>query len=816
MSMTITRPEGAAEAEDDLPLDTPALLKLYEEMQLIRRFELTAQDVYKKGEMPGFIHLYVGQEAVAVGVCAHLRREDWITSTHRGHGHALAKGVPPEEVMAELYARAGGACGGRGGSMHLYAPKYGLLGTNGFVGGGIPSTVGLGLSARARGTDQVAVAFFGDGAVNHGAFHESVNFAGVQKAPVVFVCENNLYATATPFATATANPEVATKAVAYGIPGVAVDGNDVIAVWEAMRDATERARRGDGPTLIEAKTYRTVGHHEGDPLVGTYRTQEELDEWKERCPIQNFRRRLIDAGRATKADLDAIDARVEKRVQQAVEFSRQSPHPDPATACDHVWAEPLHPALPAAKPDAPTKVLGWLEAVRDGLAEEMRRDANILYLGEGTGERGGSFAHTKGLWQEFGRERLIDTPISELGFTGAAIGASSSGCRTVADLMFADFMFDAASQIVEQAAKLRYMSNGQLSVPMIVRCSWGTVKQTGPHHSGAYHPIWAHCPGLVVVVPSNPADAKGLMKTALRSHDPVMFLEPKALFSMKGPVPGEEYYVPFGVAKVVRTGEHLTIVSCGTPVHRCLEAVDILAAEGVSCEVIDLRTIVPLDVDAIARSLEKTGHLLVVDEAFSMCGMGAEIAAAMMEHAFDALDAPIGRLHTEATPHPFSPDHENAVVLSVEKILAAARNVRAGIAVAPRRLRGIGNVPVTQSPVASQPATTSPTVSPPATSSVPAPHFSPATSTNGAARPHAKGEAVIMPNQDLTVTEGRVIAWLKKVGETVACGETVAEVETDKAVVPIEAPADGTLAQILIEVEGIAQMGQTMGIVEPA
>src|SRR5688572_26317596 len=210
-------------------------------MQLMRQFEMRAGELYKAGEMPGFIHLYVGEEAVAVGVCAHLRKDDWITSTHRGHGHALAKGVPPEQEMAELFARQGGACGGRGGSMHIYAPQYGLLGTNGFVGGGIPSTVGLGLSARTRGTDQVAVAFFGDGAVNHGTFHEAINFGGVQKAPVIFVCENNLYATATPLAMTTLNTEVATKAAAYGIPGVAVDGNDVIAMWETMRVATERA-----------------------------------------------------------------------------------------------------------------------------------------------------------------------------------------------------------------------------------------------------------------------------------------------------------------------------------------------------------------------------------------------------------------------------------------------------------------------------------------------------------------------------------------------------------------------------------------------
>jgi 2-oxoisovalerate dehydrogenase E1 component len=776
--------------------DTAALLRLYEQMVLIRRFELAAQEVYKKGEMPGFIHLYIGEEATAVGVCAHLRPSDWITSTHRGHGHALAKGVAPRAVLAELYGKATGCCGGRGGSMHLYSAADGLFGTNGFVGGGIPAAVGLGLSARTRGTDQVAVAFFGDGAVNHGTFHEGINFAGAQDAPVIFVCENNLYATATPLSVATRNTEVASKAVAYGIPGVAVDGNDVLAVWEVMRQAVERARSGQGPTLIEAKTYRTVGHHEGDPLVGVYRTQGELDAWKSRCPILTLRRRLLEAGRATAADLDAIEARVEKQVREAVEFSRRSPQPSPATAHDHVWAEPINPPLPPPPAEAATRVQTWLEAVRDGIAEEMRRDPHLIYLGEGTGERGGSFAHTKGLWHEFGPTRMIDTPIAELGFTGAAVGAAAGGCRAVADLMFADFLFEAASQIIQQAGKLRYMSNGQLNVPLVVRCSWGRVKSTGPHHSGSYHPVFAHCPGLIVVVPSTPADAKGLIKTALRASDPVLFLEPKALFASKGPVPEGEHFVPFGVAKVVRAGADLTVVSCGTPVHRCLEAAEALSAEGISCEVIDLRTVVPLDVDAIVASVARTGRLLVVDEAYAMCGLGAEVAAAVIEQAFDELDAPIGRLHTDPSASPFSPVLEAAVYVDVEKIVDAARSVRAGRPRPPRRARGRGANRETE---AASRGTEPPVVS--------APH--------APRLPSGDGVPVIMPNQDLTITEATVLRWLCQVGEPVTQGQPLVEVETEKAVSHIEAPANGTLEEILARPGTVVPLGERIGTIRP-
>jgi 2-oxoisovalerate dehydrogenase E1 component len=793
--MSITQQATAAEP---IPsnLDTGFLLQLYEKMLLIRRFELLAQEVYKKGEMPGFIHLYVGEEATGVGVCANLRRDDWITSTHRGHGHALAKGVPPEQVMAELYGKATGCCGGRGGTMHLYARDVGLFGTNGFVGGGIPSAVGVGLSARTRGTDQVAVAFFGDGAVNHGAFHESLNLAGVQNLPVICVCENNLYATATPLTMATRNTEVASRAPAYSIPGLAVDGNDVLAVYEATRQAVQRARSGGGPTLIEAKTYRTVGHHEGDPLVGTYRTQEEIDAWKTRCPIQNLRRRLLAADRATAAELDAIDERVESRIRAAIEFARCSPDPDPARANDHVWAGELHPPLPPVPTNPETRVQSWLEATRDGIAEEMRRDPHLIYLGEGTGERGGTFAHTKNLWHEFGPQRMIDTPICELAFTGAAAGSSATGARAIADLMFVDFMFEAASQIIEQAGKLRYMSNGQMNVPMVVRAAWGTIKNTGPHHSGSYHPIWAHCPGLIVVIPSTPADAKGLIKTALRANDPVLFLEPKALFSTKGPVPVGEHLVPFGVARIARIGTDLTIVSCGSPVQRCLEAAETLQSRGVSCEIIDLRTIVPLDVETLVASVAKTGRVLVVDEGFAMCGLGAEIAAVMMEHAFDHLDAPVGRLHADPTAHPFSPVHEQAVIVTPARIVAAAEAVIAGRPLIPRRLGAkLAHPPV------------------PDSDPVPGARSEPRTgSGTGTGR---NGIPLIMPNMDLTITEGTVIGWLKKIGDPVVKGEGVIEVETDKAVVAVEAPSAGRLAEMLVKEGTVVKLGQPLGTIQP-
>jgi len=780
-------PEGLTAAE---------MVRLFEEMTMLRRFELAAQVACRRGETPGFLHLYIGEEATAVGVCAHLRKTDWITSTHRGHGHALAKGMDPKVLMAELYGKSGGSVGGRGGTMHLYERAIGLFGTNGVVASGAPQAVGAALAARHMGTDGVAVAFFGDGATSHGAFHEALNFAGVQRAPVIFVCENNLYATATPLSSITLNPEIASRAAAYGIPGVAVDGNDVVAVWTVMRQAAERARRGEGPTLIESKTYRTVGHHEGDTVTGTYRTQEEVDGWLKRDPVVTFRARLVDEfGVATDQTLAGIEKRIDDEVAGSVAFARASAEPDPATVMRHVYADPINPPEALGPPKQRAMVeTGWLDAVRDGLAEEMRANPNIIYYGEGTGERGGTFGHTKGLYQEFGAHRMVDTPISELGFTGAALGASATGVRCIADLMFADFLFEAAGQIALQAAKLRYMSNGQMNAPMVIRVGAGTVRSTGPHHSGTYHSMWSHIPGLLVAMPSTPADAKGLMKTALRAGDPVIMLETKALFASRGPVPeGDDHYVPFGVARIARQGRDITIAAAGQMVQRSLEAAEALAAEGIEVEVVDLRTIQPLDVDTVAESVRRTHRLLVVDEGWPMMGLGAELGQAMNEICWDQLDAPVGRLHTAPVTHPFGPALERAMLVNAELVAIRVKQVMGGTATPPWRWKGrIDGVKAEVAPMAVA-AVAKPVA---------------------AAAVAVDGEPILMPFGDLTVDSGRLVRWTVAAGATVKKGDTVAEIETDKAVVEIEAPADGVVRQLVTEAGTVVKMGGVIGAVK--
>jgi len=318
----------------DLPRDK--IVSMYEGMLKIRHFESRVRDLFAAGEMPGFVHLYLGQEAVAVGACAAIEAGDCITSTHRGHGHIIAKGGDVKRMMAELYGKATGYNKGKGGSMHIAAPSLGILGANGIVGGGIPIATGAGLSAKLRQSGQVIVCFFGDGASNQGTFHESVNIASAFDLPVVYVCENNLYGVGTRQTNVRKVEDIADRGVGYGIPGLAVDGNDVIAVYEACKEAVDRARESSGPTLIECKTYRWQTHFEGEP--DTYRPPEEVAAWVQREPIGPYRRMLIDQGILTEAEADEIEAHVVEELDQAVDFARNSPLPAPETALEDLWA----------------------------------------------------------------------------------------------------------------------------------------------------------------------------------------------------------------------------------------------------------------------------------------------------------------------------------------------------------------------------------------------------------------------------------------------------------------------------------------------
>ena len=686
-----TRELGALMNQEHL--DSADVLEYLQQMWEIRLFEETVFELLGRNLIKGASHLYAGEEAVAVGAISVLRGDDWITSTHRGHGHCHARGAGLAEtpkdrqehlnkMMAELCGRATGYSRGRGGSMHIADVRRGNLGATGIVGGNLPVATGAALAAQILEQSKVVICFFGDGASNTGNFHESLNMASAMSLPVVFIVENNLYGMSVPFEKAARVPDVAARACAYGMPGEVVDGMDFFAVRAATREAAERARRGLGPSLIECKTYRWFGHSRSDPR--TYRTREEENEWKRRDPITTLEARLKAEGVATEEEVAEVQTAAASAVKVATDFALSSPWPDPAdlyqdvyiltkTSDEDVRAErDLRLALQS---DERTRRISYAQALNEALREEMARDATVFIMGEDVGLYGGAYGVTRGLLDEFGAGRVRDTAISEAVIGGGAVGAAMAGTRPVAEIMYVDFTPLAMDQIANQGAKNRYMFGGKTMVPMVIRTQGGAGRSIAAHHSQSLEALWVHFPGIYVVMPATPNDAKGLLISAIRDDNPIMFIEHKMLYKVKGPVPEEEYLIPLGVADVAREGRDVTVVAYSRMRYRALEAAERLAEEGVSVEVIDPRTLKPLDLDTIVTSVIKTGRLVGVTEAYKTGSFISELFALVNEAAFDYLDAPMVRVAAADVPVPMSEVLEAAAIPSVEDIVAAIKSI---------------------------------------------------------------------------------------------------------------------------------------------
>lgn len=638
-------------------------------MLVIRGFEQRVSALYRDGEVPGFVHLSIGQEASAVGACWPLHPHDVITSTHRGHGHCLAKGLDPLPMFAELMARDSGTNRGRGGSMHIADPTIGIFGANGIVGAGMPIAVGAATAAQLQGNGGLAVAFFGDGAVAQGAFHEALNLAAVWKLPTVFFCENNGYAEFSPIATQHAAP-LSARALGYAAEYLSVDGNDVVATARTMADAVQRVRNGSGPVIVEAFTYRWHGHYEGDPQ--RYRTPDELHEWQLRDPLVVHAAALRSAG-VSDAAIEAMQTEVGAQLDAHVTTARAMAAPTPDTL--HHFVTRSRPSIPEPAPvaaDAP--VFRMMDAIHDALEIELATDPRVFIAGIDVAAGGNVFGLMRGLHDRFG-DRVRDTPISETAIMGTGVGAAMAGMRPVVELMYLDFLGVCLDQLMNQAAKMPFMTGGAAQMALTVRTQFGAGRSSGSQHSQSLEAILAQIPGLSVVMPSTPADAYGLLRAAIQDPNPVIVIENRLLYGMKGPRPPADHLVPIGRSLVVRPGTDVTVVSVSRMVHEALAAADTLAGEGISVEVIDLRSVAPLDLAPVLESVARTSRLLIAHEAAVPFGVGAEIAATVAREGFWNLDAPIVRLGTQATPPPYAPGLEQAWLPGRDEIAAAVRQL---------------------------------------------------------------------------------------------------------------------------------------------
>ncbi|MGC9368005.1 MAG: pyruvate dehydrogenase (acetyl-transferring) E1 component subunit alpha [Paracoccaceae bacterium] len=649
------------------------VLDLLKGMIRIRKFEDKCAELYTQEKIRGFLHLYDGEEAIATGVIPVLAESDRIVATYREHGHALARGVPMPKVMAEMYGKATGASGGRGGSMHIFDADLNFYGGNAIVGGGLPLATGLALADKMRGAPHVTVCFFGEGAVAEGEFHEAMNLAKLWKLPVLFICENNGYAMGSALARTESQTEIRAKAESYGIDAHQVDGMDVVAVEVAARRALEAVRENGQPQFLECLTYRFRAHSMFDAQL--YRDKDEVADWRKRGPIVKFQGWLLENGLVHEADIDAIEDAVEAEIAEAVAFAEESPWEPVETLTQHVTSEDRPAPPPPTEPSAEKVTMTYREAMKQAIREAMHRDERVFLMGEDVGAYGGCYAVSKGLMAEFGEDRIRDTPLSESGFTGAGIGAAAGGMRPIIEVMTVNFSLLALDQIMNTAATIRHMSGGQFGVPCVIRMATGAGKQLAAQHSHSLEGWYAHIPGLRVLAPATLEDARGMLWTALQDPDPVLIFENALLYNYEGEIAANAGAVDIDKAAVRRAGSDLTLITYGGSLYKTLEAAEELAKEGIEAEVIDLRTLRPLDDATIMASVGRTRRAVIVDEGWRSGSISAEISARITEQVFWTLDAPIGRVCSAEVPIPYPKHLEDAAIPQVPRIVAAAKAV---------------------------------------------------------------------------------------------------------------------------------------------
>lgn len=642
-----------------------------EALRQMLRIRLTEERILalrREDMIAGSVHLCIGQESVPVGVLRALDERDRVLATYRGHGWALACGVPIVDLLAEVLGRATGTNGGRAGSPYLTSPDHRFIGENSIVGAGLPIANGIAMGLVAREAGGVAVVSFGDGATNEGASHEAMVFAVARCLPVIFVCENNGWSEMTPISATVPDVRLHERAAAYGMPGVAVDGTDVHAISEASATAVARARAGAGPTFLEIEVPRLLGHYNGD--IEHYRTAEDRQAHERRDPIVVLSSSLLSAGALDEQGLLGMRESVGAEVTDAESLALAAPAPDSEHAASHVVAAPAVTnvgALPATG-----KHLAYGLAVNRALQTELEERPDVVVFGEDIAIPGGTFGVTRNLRKVHG-ERVFDTPISEAAILGAAIGSSLEGLRPVVEIMWMDFLFVAFDQLVNQAANVRYISRGKVSAPLVIRLQQGVTPGSCAQHSQSLEALLAHIPGIKVGLPSTPHDAYTMLRAAVADPDPVVIIESRALYQTTGPVDVDGPVEPVGGARLRRDGTDMLLVTWGSLTNVVLEAAEKLASRGIEASVLDLRWLAPLDEDAIVSALKRSGgKLLIAHEANVTGGFGAEIAARIVDRHFYQLDGPVVRVGLPDVRVPSSPALQAALLPSADKIVAAA------------------------------------------------------------------------------------------------------------------------------------------------
>ena len=651
-------------------------LDAYRSMLTIRRFEERCTALSLDGVFPGSVHTCDGQEAIPVGVRAALSDGDRLLPTYRGHGWAIAAGVPLLGLLAEIAHREAGINGGRAGSPYLTAPEYGVLGENSIVGASVPIGAGVALASKLQGTGRIAVVSIGDGAMSQGSVHEGMAFAAAFDLPMIIVVENNGWSELTATGSLLRISDFTVRAAGYGITAIKVDGTDPFAVRDATMQALAHIREGRGPVLLDCHVARLRGHYNRD--IEHYRPADDKARAAEQDPLVLLRARLMADGLAEQ-DLTEIDEQVTEVIDGiTAEVLAMSPV-DPGGAFGHVLAPAIETQPVQGSFTGPATELTYQRAVNAALDTELRARPELLVYGEDVGFAGGIFGVSRSLQKAHGEQRVFDVPIAESAILGSAVGAAMEGMRPVVEIMWADFMLVALDQLVNQAANVRYISRSALHAPMVVRTQQGATPGSCAQHSQSLEALLAHIPGLKVGLPATSADAYAMTRSAIADPDPVVLIEGRELYQVPGEVYLEGAVIPVGGARRHRDGSSLAIITWGAPLHRVLAACEELRGEGIEATVLDLRWLNPLDEEAIAAAVvDGSGRVLVVHEANQTGGFGAEIVARIQGRHWSSLAGPVVRHAASDTRLPAAVPLQSAVLPTVTSIARAARDLVSG------------------------------------------------------------------------------------------------------------------------------------------
>ncbi|MBI4548817.1 MAG: dehydrogenase E1 component subunit alpha/beta [Ignavibacteriae bacterium] len=664
-------------------LSKERLIDAYRIMYTARKTDDKILLLLRQGKV--FFHIGTsGHEAAQVATAFAMKPGyDWAYPYYRDMAFSLAFGYTVQEIFLEALHRATGpSSGGFAMPFHYGHKKWRIIAQSSPTGTQYLGAVGTALGAAKDGTDEVVYVSSGEGSTSEGEFHEAINWAAREKLPVIFLIQDNKYAISV-----TVREQMAAKSVYHltagyeGLHRYEVDGCDFIASYETSSDAVAKARKGKGPSLILAHTVRLLPHSSSDDQR-KYRSEEELAQDRARDPLPQLEKYLIENKILTSDTLKQLQQEVLERIDKAAETAEAEPQQDPENLLKYVHSpNVVIPKEGFVEPEHKGEKIVMVDAINHAMAEEMERNPKMLIYGEDVaGDKGGVFTATKGLTKQFGWERVFNSPLAEASIIGTAFGLALRGFKPCVEIQFGDYIWPGFMQLRDEVAMLRFRSNNEWSCPMVVRVAVGGYIHGGLYHSQSIDGFFTHIPGLRVVFPANAADAKGLLKTACRCDDPVIFCEHKGLYRASfaaTPEPVAEYCLPFGIAKIVREGNDITIITWGMMVQRSLEAARTMEEQGTSVEVIDLRTLNPLDTEAILNSVRKTGKVLIVYEDTLTGGFGAEIAAIIASEAFSRLDAPIKRVAAKDSPVPYGPTLENAMLPQTSDIVKALEELAA-------------------------------------------------------------------------------------------------------------------------------------------